>query len=142
MRNFDPRVCLWVLASALWAAEAGAQEWTRFRGPNGTGISAAKDIPLTWTEKDFRWRVTITGRSDGQPVFWGDKIFLTSAQDAGRERLMICLQKEDGKELWVNKFTLSPRKKDGNNPTFSASTPAVDKDRVVACFADPQQFLV
>jgi outer membrane protein assembly factor BamB len=131
------------MAMAMGAPETWAQEWTRFRGPNGTGISAAKEIPVKWSESEFAWRVAIPGRSDGQPVFWGEKIFLTSAQDDGHERLMICLEKSDGKELWTKKFPMSPKgKKEGNNPTFSASTPVVDKDRVVACFADPQQFLV
>jgi outer membrane protein assembly factor BamB len=134
---------LTTLVLLVLAAEAGAQEWTRFRGPNGTGISTAKGVPVKWSEQDFAWRVPIAGRSDGQPVFWGDKVFLSSSQDEGRERLMICLSKADGKELWVKKFPLAPRgKKEGNNPTFAASTPAVDKDRVVALFADPQQFLV
>jgi hypothetical protein len=30
-----------------------AEEWTRFRGPNGSGISTATGLPITWSEDDY-----------------------------------------------------------------------------------------
>ena len=38
-----------------------AQEWTRFRGPNGAGQSEATTIPNTWTEKDYLWQTELPG---------------------------------------------------------------------------------
>ena len=37
----------------LFAAHADDEgnEWTRFRGPNGSGISGAQSIPVKWTAK-------------------------------------------------------------------------------------------
>jgi hypothetical protein len=81
---------------ALLRIDAGAQEWTRFRGPNGTGISPAKGIPVTWTEQDYKWRIAFPGESHSQPVIWGDKLFLTTAVDMGKERALVCLNKHDG----------------------------------------------
>ena len=46
-------IVLTVLPSA-----AVAQEWTRFRGPNGSGVRPAA-VPDQWTEKDFRWKVRV-----------------------------------------------------------------------------------
>lgn len=123
------------------APELPAQEWTRFRGPNGTGVSESKSIPTTWTEKDFRWRVPIPGESHSNPVFWGDKIFLESSTPDAKERMILCLKKEDGSELWSRKVPMSSFKKHPLN-SFASSTPAVDKDRVYALFADPEKFLV
>ena len=123
------------------AAAAGAQEWTRFRGPNGTGISPARGAPVKWTEKNFRWRVAIPGIGHAQPVIWGDRIFLTSALNNGMERLLLCLNKDDGKELWVKRYALSTHGKHRLN-SFASSTPTVDKDRVYAVMASPEQFLV
>jgi outer membrane protein assembly factor BamB len=128
-------------AAALLTAPAGAQEWTRFRGPNGTGISTAKDIPVSWTERDFRWRVPLAGEGHAQPVFWGDKIFVPSARNQGRERLLQCLNRADGAELWSRAVPLSTHNKHRLN-SYASSTPAVDADRVVACFVDPAKFLV
>ena len=51
--------CLALLAAAALTADAGAQEWSRFRGPDGTGISRAKNVPVKWTEKDFNWKIKL-----------------------------------------------------------------------------------
>jgi outer membrane protein assembly factor BamB len=134
---------LTLLMSFALLAGAEAQEWTRFRGPNGTGVSDSKGIPVTWTEKDFRWRVELAGSSHSQPVIWGNKIFVHSATpDEGRERMLFCLNKEDGKELWSKKLTLPTHKPGNNNSGYANSSPAVDADRVYAVFVAGDQFLV
>ena len=46
------------LGSTVGAAEG---EWTRFRGPNGTGISEAATVPAKWTERDYNWKVKLPG---------------------------------------------------------------------------------
>jgi hypothetical protein len=53
------------------------QGWTRFRGPNGQGISNAKTIPAKWTDEDFNWKVKLPGGGHGSPVIWEDKVFVT-----------------------------------------------------------------
>lgn len=78
--NTPKRAAALVLLLATgWAAGFPAQEWTRFRGPNGTGISTATGMPTTWTEEDFLWRVPIPGVGHLQPVIWGERLFLTTA---------------------------------------------------------------
>ena len=52
---------------------AASQEWTRFRGPNGSGISDATTVPVKWTEKDFNWTADLPGQGHSSPVVWGDK---------------------------------------------------------------------
>lgn len=141
MNSLERTIPWVVLLAFIPATPAAAQEWTRFRGPNGTGISESKAIPVIWTEKDFRWRVSLPGESHSNPVIWGDRIFLESAQGAGTERMLLCLRKEDGKELWSKKYPMSANTKHKLN-SFASSTPAVDKDRVYASFADAEKFLV
>src|SRR5688572_15571353 len=109
LRGFSLGLCV----AASTAVTVSAQEWTRFRGPNGTGISTAKGVPVTWSEQDFRWRVPIAGDSHSQPVIWGDRIFLTTALQAGRERALLCLNKNDGSEQWMKKYPL-PTHRPGN----------------------------
>ena len=43
----------------LASGRAAASEWSRFSGPNGSGVSAESDAPIIWTERDFLWRVPI-----------------------------------------------------------------------------------
>ena len=51
-----------VLALAICLySHASAQEWTRFRGPNGQGHSSAKNVPVKWTPKDYLWTADLPG---------------------------------------------------------------------------------
>ena len=80
---------LLLLSAVLPVSVLEAQEWTRFRGPNGQGISDAKTIPVKWTENDYNWKVELPGGGHSSPVLWGDTIFVTSGdQKAGRGILL------------------------------------------------------
>ena len=39
--------------------QAAADNWPRFRGPNGTGIAHAKSIPVQWDAKSILWKVEL-----------------------------------------------------------------------------------
>jgi outer membrane protein assembly factor BamB len=141
--KISPRGVLLALTGlALVTAAARAQEWTRFRGPNGTGISTAKNVPVTWAEQDFRWRIEIPGQSHSQPVIWGERLYVTTAIDFGRERVLLCLQKSDGKELWRKTYTLPTHRPANRNASFANGSPVVDRERVIACFVSRDHFWV
>lgn len=141
--KFLPRsVCFALILTALLSTKSTAQEWTRFRGPNGTGISAAKNIPVTWTEQDFRWRVAIPGESHSQPVIWGDKIFLLTALDSGKERALLCLRKNTGDVVWTKKYPLPTHRPGNRNSGFANGSAVVDAERVIACFVSAEHFWV
>lgn len=137
--NTHPRAAILALVlTAVCAAPAVAQEWTRFRGPNGTGHSPSKGVPTTWTETDFRWRVPIAGASHSQPVIWGDKLFLLTALDGGKERVLLALDKRDGKELWRTAYTLPTHRPGNKNSGYANTSAVVDAQRVIACFVSDQ----
>jgi outer membrane protein assembly factor BamB len=121
---------------------ANAQEWARFRGPNGGGVSAdGGSIPSTWTESDYAWRVKLPGAGHSQPVIWGEKLFVTCASEEGQRRHLVCLQAADGKSIWSVEFSMATHTKHGLN-SFASNTPAVDAARLYAIFTDPQSFVV
>jgi len=63
------------LAAAVFAAD----NWPRFRGADGSGISTAKNLPDTWApDKNILWKIALPGRGHSSPVVWGDRIFLTA----------------------------------------------------------------
>src|SRR5881628_2290780 len=103
-------VCILTLA-VITVASSSAQEWTRFRGPNGTGISQAKTIPTKWTEADFNWKVALPGIGHSSPVLWGEKIFLTACDEKTAKFSILCLETEKGQTLWQKEFpvTLYPK---------------------------------
>ena len=70
----------WIVFSFTIGSAVAAEpenEWTRFRGPNGTGISKAKTIPTKWTAKDYNWIVKLSGTGSSSPVLWKKQLFLT-----------------------------------------------------------------
>src|SRR5687768_14391750 len=60
----------------LSARAADAENWSRFRGPNGTGVSAATNLPVEFgPEKSVKWKTPLPpGHSS--PVFTDTHIFL------------------------------------------------------------------
>lgn len=123
----------------LASTAASAQEWTRFRGPNGSGVSDAATVPAQWSDKDIRFRVALPGIGHSSPVLWGNKIFLTSALEDTGTRLVVCLRADDGQIIWQRKFPSSLHSKHPLN-SFASSTPCVDSDRVYCCWSTPEEY--
>jgi len=141
--NTLPRLALFaLLATAPLSHPSSAQEWTRFRGPNGTGISTAQGVAVAWTENDFLWRVPIAGESHSQPVIWGDRLFLLTAMDGGKDRSLVCVRKTDGQELWKKTYTQPTHRPGNKNSGFANTSPVVDAERVIACFVSQEHFWV
>src|SRR5205085_6349907 len=98
MRHVTRLSLLNVLLLLACGSPSVAQEWTRFRGPNGQGISDAKTIPVEWKNADFNWKVDLPAGGHSSPVLWGEKIFLTCADDEkSAERQVVCLHADDGR---------------------------------------------
>jgi len=128
---------LLVMRLSLDSHVSGA-EWTRFRGPNGSGIGQAENLPVKWTEKDCDWRVALPGVGHSSPVIWGDRIFLTSGDPKTAKRFVLCLKTSDGGTLWKREFE-SKRHDMHDSNSYGTSTPAVDEERVYAYWTTPQE---
>jgi outer membrane protein assembly factor BamB len=119
-------------------SSATAQEWTRFRGPNGAGVAHATGIPLEWTEKDFNWKVPLPGLGHSSPVLWGDRLFLSAGDAKTGRRSVLCVAVSDGKVLWQQEIAGKSYKMHARNSVATA-TPAVDAERVYVCWATPAE---
>jgi hypothetical protein len=82
---------------------AVAQDWPRFRGPNGSGIGKA-DLPGQWTAANRMWSVKLPGTGHGSPVVWGDRVFLMGGDEATGRRTAACFSTKDGRCLWQRDF--------------------------------------
>jgi outer membrane protein assembly factor BamB len=105
------------------------QEWTRFRGPNGSGISAATTVPVQFTEADYNWKIQLPGVGHSSPVLWGKRLFLTSAEEVTGKRHVLGVNASDGKIVWDRSYDFSGYKKHTLN-SFASGTPAVDADGI------------
>ena len=107
-----------------------AGNWPQWRGPQGTGVSSERNLPLRWsTNENVRWRVPLPERGNSTPIVWDQRVFITQAE--GSRRTVRCLNRDDGKLLWQSGVTY-PEKEASHetNPLCSAS-PVTDGERVI-----------
>jgi outer membrane protein assembly factor BamB len=123
------------------ANTSSAQEWTRFRGPNGSGQSETTTIPPSWGATGYLWKAELPGVGHSSPVLWGDRIFLTSADPADGRRYALCLSAADGKLLWTREYAAKKYPVHQQN-SLASSTPTVDGERVYCAWAMPDELSV
>lgn len=101
----------WLLLAAT-TVTAQADDWLRFRGPNGAGVSLATDVPLQWSEtKNLKWKTPLPGPGFSSPIVVGDRVLVTcySGYGVDREnpgemkdltRHLVCVDRTNGKIIW------------------------------------------
>jgi len=153
-----------LVAVGFLASKASAGNWPQWRGPDGSGISNEKNLPLEWSPtKNIKWKTPIEGRSHSSPIVWGNRVFLTTAiegpvvsgakavkhMDGDREFLhpdsvganhkhtfkVLCLDRDSGKLLWqATAWEGTPYDNRHRKGSYAASTPATDGKLVYAFF--------
>lgn len=125
--------CVLVIACSV---PAHAEDWPRFRGPTGQGISSETKLPTSWSKDDnIAWKTAIPGAGWSSPVVYGDRVFVTSTTDEGQSCHVICVDRLSGKILWNTRvFQQEVRKKRAEN-SYATPTPTTDGRRVYAVFS-------
>lgn len=87
-----------LLLAAAACAAAEEEAWTRFRGPNGSGVAETTGLPAEFgPEKNVIWKTPLLpGYSS--PVLTADKIFLTGHDK--KKLYTLALDRKTGKILW------------------------------------------
>lgn len=112
-----------------------------FRGPFGNGVFFQKGTPIEWdatSGKNVIWKTAVPKKGLNSPVIWGNKLFLSGADQQSRE--VYCFDLKSGKILWkqpVDNIPGSPPSspKVTEDTGFSASSLTTDGNRVYAIFA-------
>ncbi len=141
--------CLTALIVAATSAQLRGEDWPCWRGPRGDGTSQATAAPQHWnaannSAQHVKWKVDVPGRGHASPIVFGNKIFTVSCDEDARERLLLCYERNTGKELWRQVVLKSPLEKKHGLNSFASSTPATDGKRVYLAFleadkSDPQK---
>lgn len=95
------------LTLTLLSVTTHAEEWARFRGADGAGVSTSSKPPATWSAtENVKWQANLPGPGSSSPVTAGDKVFVTcySGADgngtAALQRHLVCVDRTSGKVLW------------------------------------------
>ena len=93
-------LCLLLLCPLF---QLSASDWPRWRGPTGDGhADPAQKVPEKWSESEkIVWRSPLRGRGHSSPTVAGNRIFLSTADTAAQEQLVLCLDRATGRELWA-----------------------------------------
>lgn len=96
--------------AVLTAGIVSAEDWPRFRGPNGCAMSESA-VPVEFgMDQNLKWKLKLPGRGVSSPIVVGDKVFVTCYSGYGvpggsedikdLKRHLVCLDRASGKELW------------------------------------------
>jgi outer membrane protein assembly factor BamB len=133
--------CACLLITATVCA-AGADNWERFRGPNGAGVSGDKGVPLTFgTSENVVWKVELPGSGNSSPIIWGKRLFLHTAGKDGASRSLLCLDTADGKIVW-QKTIPGDRVTIRKDSSLASSTPTTDGHAVYVSFWNGKDVLL
>ncbi len=135
-RIVRPLVVILVLAAA---PSAIAESWNGWRGPRGDGTSLEKRVPARWngeTGENIAWKVVVPGEGHASPIVWGDRIFLVSCLKEKKERVLLCLNRADGSEVWRRTVLESLLETKHHLNSYASSTPVTDGELIVVTFLE------
>jgi outer membrane protein assembly factor BamB len=151
MRTFVAASCV-VVGVVLGTAACGrAEDWTRFRGPNGSGIApASESVPSEWgDDKNLAWKLELPGPGSSSPIVVGNKVFVTSfsgygvdPNDPGKlndlKRHLVCIDATNGTQLWERTVAATqpedPYSRMLGEHGYASGTPVSDGERVYAFY--------
>ena len=130
------RLCCAAATLLLASTIARADNWPGWRGPNGDGASAEKNLPATWSDKqNIKWKIALPEKSHAAPIVWGQRIFLAQALDAkGNKRSLWCIDRKDGSVLWTREVAYADKEPLHATNSYCAATPVTDGERVIVSF--------
>ena len=108
--------------------------WPRWRGPQQDGHSSDKSIPVNWTGENILWKADLPGVGQSSPIVWNDRIFLTSALENGKVRIVMARNRKTGEPLWQHMaWTGEPEPIHAMN-SWASATCVTDGEVVIAFF--------
>lgn len=127
-------LALALFVGATLSAQQAITDWSRFRGPNGSGHASGGSFPTEFNQtKNLLWRLPLP-KGHSSPIIWKDRIYLTSFR--GDDLFTIAIDRASGRPLWERQAPATKTKvvDKRNNP--ASPSPALEENRVYVFFPD------
>ena len=124
-----------LLGLALTSAGfASGEDWPRFRGPQGSGVSDSTGLPVEFGRgRNLLWRLEVpTGRSS--PIVARNRLYLTALE--GDELVTLAVDASTGASLWRRGIPRARSSKIYVGNDTATPTAASDGENVFAFFPD------
>lgn len=130
-------LCCFFLVSDFTAARLRAENWTRFRGPNGQGVSSEAELPTEWSATtNIAWKTSIPGNGWSSPIVHEDFVFLTTTTDEGQSCHLIGIDRKTGNVRWDREVHRQQTGAKRLQNSYATPTPLTDGKQVYAVFSD------
>ncbi|MBI5690405.1 MAG: PQQ-binding-like beta-propeller repeat protein [Verrucomicrobia bacterium] len=118
-----------------------AANWPQFRGPGGSGVATAAEVPLSWNGASgagVAWKTPVPEPGFNSPIVWGDRIFCSGG--TREKRVVMCFDLATGRLRWdrvIEKVPGAPAQAPeiSDQTGYAAPTMATDGVRAYAIFA-------
>lgn len=149
------RLVIIFFIGTISAISARAENWPAWRGPTGDGVSTEKNLPVKWSPtENVRWKVALPSGGNSTPIIWGDRVFITQANDVtqwppqvpanyaggaspggfaiANKRSVMCFDRADGTLFWQADTPYPHAEMTHADNPFCAASPVTDGERVIA----------
>lgn len=119
-----------------------AEDWPGWRGPRGDGTSQ-ESIVTQWdgaSGKNILWKAPIAGWGHSSPIVWKDRIFVISCLEEENSRVLLCLERSSGKQLWQKTVLKAKLERRHSLNSYASGTPVTDGKLVYVTFLEPDDF--
>ena len=127
-----------LLFAAVEGLAKGNEDWPRFRGVNGSGVSTSRGLPVEFgAAKNLLWKVAAP-KGTSSPIIAGGQLYFSSYE--GKQRTLHCLDPATGKTRWTRSVT-KVREENATPPNNPATpTPVSNGDLVFVLYPDAGLF--
>ncbi len=117
-----------------------ADDWPRWRGVRGDGISQETALPLHWnglTGAGVAWKTAIPGVGHSSPIVSHGLVLITTCLEENGERQLLAIDQQTGAVRWQRQVLQADLEKRHKLNSRASGTPVADGERIYVSFLDP-----
>ena len=113
-----------------------SRDWPWWRGPAHDGHAAASQtVPLTWSDtENVVWWADVPGRGSSSPTVVGDRVYLTSCDEAAGSQSVYAFDRASGRLVWTKQVHATGAMRKNARSTGASSSVACDGERLFVAF--------